>query len=296
MPLVHPASLLSSLTTLRLGGRAAAEFRLDSEHELDACGKRISSLGLPVHVLGGGSNILARDGELPLLLVRPNFRQGPEILGAKDGKTIVRAGASVRLPHLLAKCAGWGLSGFEGLTGIPGTVGGAVAMNAGSRGCEIVPLVHSLRIWSPGKGLKDIFSDQWKFAYRYFALTESEEYFFIISASFCLTRASSNGIREAMRLNYFKKKSTQPVLAWSAGCAFMNPSPELSAGKLLDEAGFKGKRLGGMAFSPMHANFLVNEGKGSAGAALELLGLAREAVQRRNGISLQLEIQVLPCS
>ena len=100
-----------------------------------------------------------------------------------------------------------------------------------------------------------------------------------------------------MRLNYFKKKSTQPVLAWSAGCAFANPSPELAAGKLLDEAGFKGKRLGGMAFSPLHANFLVNEGKGSADAALDLLGQAREAVQRRSGVNLQLEIKVLPwCS
>jgi UDP-N-acetylmuramate dehydrogenase len=229
MPLVHPASLLSTLTTLRLGGRAAAEFRLDSEKELDACGGRISSLGLPVHILGGGSNMLAQDGERPLLLVRPNFRQLPEILGEEYGKLIVRVGASVRLSHLLAKCAGWGLSGLEGLAGIPGTVGGAVAMNASSYGCEIAPLLHSLRIWSPSTGLKNIFAGQWKFAYRYFGLTEMESDFFILSASFCLTRASSNGIRESMRLNYFKKKSTQPVLAWSAGCAFKNPSPSLAA-------------------------------------------------------------------
>ena len=295
MPLVRPKSLLSSLTTLRLGGRAAAEFRLDSEEELDACGRQIASLGLPVHVLGGGSNILAQDGELPLLLVRPNFRQGPEVLGEENGKVVIRAGATVRLPHLLAKCAAWGLSGFEGLAGIPGTVGGAVAMNAGSYGYETAPLLHSLRIWSPNTGLKNIFPGQWKFAYRYFGLTETEDIFLILSASFCLTRASSNGIRESMRLNYFKKKSTQPVLAWSAGCAFKNPTPELPAGKLLDEAGFKGKRLGGMAFSSLHANFLVNEGKGSANAAFELLAQAREVVQRRNGVSLDLEIKVLPC-
>jgi UDP-N-acetylmuramate dehydrogenase len=296
MPFVHPASLLSSLTTLRLGGRAAAEFRLDGEEELESGGRRIEALGLPVHVLGGGSNVLAGDGELPLLLARPNFRQGPEILGEEEGKVIVRAGASVRLPRLLARCAAWGLSGLEGLAGIPGTVGGAVAMNAGSFGCETAPLLHSLRVWSPAKGLKNIFPGQWKFAYRSFALTETEKYFFILSASFCLTRAPSNGIRESMRLNYFKKKSTQPVLDWSAGCAFKNPSPELPAGKLLDEAGFRGKRLGGMAFSPLHANFLVNEGKGSASAAFDLLEQAREAVQDRNGVGLRLEIKVFPCS
>ena len=296
MPLVRPRSCLSSLTTLRVGGRAAAEFRLDCEEELDACGRQISSLGLPVCVLGRGSNILAQDGELPVLLVRPNLRRAPEIVEEAGGKVIVRADATVRLPHLLARCAAWGLSGLEGLAGIPGTVGGAVAMNAGACGCETVPLLSSLRIWSPSTGLKNIFPGQWEFAYRYFGLTEISSYFFILSASFCLTRASSNGIRESMRLNYFKKKSTQPVLAWSAGCAFKNPSPELSAGKLLDEAGFKGKRLGGMAFSPMHANFLVNEGKGSARAAFELLSQAREAVQHRNGVDLHLEIKVLPCS
>jgi len=295
MPFVYPATLLSSLTTLRLGGRAAAEFRLDSEEELDAFGRRFESLGLPVHVLGGGSNILARDGELPLFLARPNFRQQPEILGEESGKVLVRAGASVRLPYLLARCAAWGLSGLEGLTGIPGTVGGAVAMNAGSYGCEIAPLLHGLRIWSPGTGLKNISAGQWKFAYRYFGLTETEEYFFILSASFCLTKATSNGIRESMRLNYFKKKSTQPLLAWSAGCAFKNPSPELAAGKLLEEAGFKGKRHAGMTFSSLHANFLVNEGRGSAGAAFELLSQAQEAVQRRHGVDLHLEIKVLPC-
>ena len=296
MPLVHPRSCLSALTTLRLGGRAAVEYRLDSEAELDVCGRQISALGLPVCVLGRGSNILAQDEELPVLLVRPNFRRDPEIVGEADGKVIVRADATVRLPHLLARCAAWGLSGFEGLAGIPGTVGGAVAMNAGSYGCETVPLLSSVRIWSPSTGLKNIFPGQWEFAYRYFGLTASSDCFFILSASFCLTRASSNGIRESMRLNYFKKKSTQPMLAWSAGCAFKNPAPELSAGKLLEEAGFRGKRLGGMAFSSMHANFLVNEGTGSARAAFELLSRAREAVQRRSGVDLHLEIKVLPCS
>jgi len=296
MPLVHPASRLSSLTTLRLGGRAAAEFRLDSEQELEDCGRRIDALGLPVRVLGGGSNVLARDGELPLLLARPNFRSEPEILGEEEGKVILRAGASVRLPRLLARCAAWGLSGLEGLAGIPGTVGGAVAMNAGAYGCETAPLLRSLRIWSPETGLKELSAGQWKFAYRSFALMEAVEIFFILSASFSLTRTSSSVIRESMRLNYLKKKSIQPVLAWSAGCAFKNPSPELPAGKLLDEAGFKGKGLGGMVFSPRHANFLVNEGRGSASAAFELLDQAREAVRHRHGVSLNLEIQVFPCS
>ena len=98
-----------------------------------------------------------------------------------------------------------------------------------------------------------------------------------------------------MRHNFFKKKSKQPVTAWSAGCVFKNPTPEMSAGRLLDEAGFKGRQLGGMAFSTLHANFLINEGKGSATAALALLQEARQAVRQRFGIELEPEVRIVPC-
>jgi UDP-N-acetylmuramate dehydrogenase len=287
---------LRELTTLRLGGRAFAEFSFSEEKDLEEVGRRIGETGLPVCTIGAGSNILAADGELPLLLARPRLMDTVEIAGEEKttGKIIVRAGAGVRLGRLLACCASWGLAGLEGLIGIPGTVGGAVAMNAGSYGCESAALLHGLRVWSPDAGLEELGKGQWNFAYRYFELTKNTAYFFILSASFCLTPASSNGIRESMCLNYFKKKSTQPLLAWSAGCAFKNPSPSLAAGKLLDEAGFKGKRMGGMAFSPLHANFLINEGNGCPQAAFELLAKAKDAVRRESGIELETEIRLLP--
>lgn len=297
---LRPSPSLREMTTLRLGGNALAEISFTGEKDAEALAKRIEELNVPLFALGGGSNVLAADGELPLVVVRPRCMHEveiaePETRGAEAGTIIVRAGAGLPLRRLLIRCAAWGLSGLEGLAGIPGTVGGAVAMNAGSFGCETGRFVHSLRIWSPQAGIEDIYPEQWKFAYRYFGLAKKADYFFILSASFSLTRTSSNGIRESMRLNYFKKKSTQPLSAWSAGCAFKNPSSELAAGKLLDEAGFKGKRLGGMAFSPLHANFLINEGKGSASAAFDLLAEARHAVLRRTGIDLQQEIRVLPC-
>jgi UDP-N-acetylmuramate dehydrogenase len=294
---LRPAPSLRELTTLGLGGRAFAELSFSEEKDLEEAGRRIDETGLPVCAIGAGSNILAADGELPLLLVRPRCMDDAEIAGEEKetGKVIVRAGAGVRLSRLLARCASWGLTGLEGLVGVPGTVGGAVAMNAGSYGCGSAALLHGLRVWSPDAGLEDAHKGAWNFAYRYFELTKKPAYFFILSASFSLTPASSNGIRESMRLNYFKKKSTQPLFARSAGCAFKNPSPSLAAGKLLDEAGFRGKRLGGMAFSSLHANFLINEGKGSSQAAFDLLAEARDAVRRRSGIELETEIRLLPC-
>ena len=291
---IRPEPLLRNLTSLRLGGKALAELSFDEESDLDELAAACASVGGLPFVLGGGTNILATDGPLPLVLLRPPCKGGLELVELDQDKALVHAAAGVRMPRLLAQCATWGLSGFEGLVGIPGTVGGAVAMNAGSYGCETARLLHSLRIWSPEAGPEILYPDQWKFVYRKFVLKKNVTCFFILSASFCLTRVASNGIRESMRLNYFQKKSTQPVKAWSAGCAFKNPSPGLSAGKLLDDAGFKGKRLGGMAFSPLHANFLINEGRGSAAAAFDLLQQAREAVLQREGISLQLEIKVLP--
>jgi UDP-N-acetylmuramate dehydrogenase len=206
---------------------------------------------------------------------------------------LVRAGAGVSLKRLAARCAAWGLSGLEGLTGIPGTVGGAVAMNAGSFGTETARLLHGLLVWTPETGVATLRPGDWTFAYRHFALTRKKVYFFILAAIFHLTKSQSGVIRNSMTLNFFQKKSTQPLSSWSAGCAFKNPPAGPAAGKLLEEAGFKGKRLGGMAFSTVHANFLINEGAGSANAAFELLEEAREAVFRRNGIQLQTEIRIL---
>ena len=127
-----PRPSLAERTTLRLGGTAIAELVLEDAADLAALSGRLRALGGSPLILGAGSNILARDGDLPLVLVRPRFMQGPDIVGEKDGKILVRVGAGVPLPRLLRFCVAQGLSGLEGLVGIPGSVGGAVAMNAGS--------------------------------------------------------------------------------------------------------------------------------------------------------------------
>ena len=293
-----PTPSLAERTTLRLGGRAIAELVLESPEDALALPGRLARLGGEPLFIGRGSNLLAGDGELPLVLVRPHFTHGPEIIGEEGDKVLVRAGAGVPLPRLLRFCAAQGLGGLEGLTGIPGSVGGAVAMNAGSFGVETCARVARLTIATGGRIL-EVEAPALRAAYRSLAIADADgrkmRDFLVLEAIFGLTRATKDGIAKSMRLNFFEKKSKQPVTAWSAGCAFRNPAPGVAAGKLLEQAGFRGRRLGGMAFSPMHANFLVHEGGGSAEAALALLAEAREAVLRRFGHELEPEVRIVPC-
>ena len=289
-----PAPFLAPRTTLRIGGTAIAELVLERSEDLDLLPDKLKALGGKPLVLGAGSNILAQDGELPLVLIRPFFNDGPQIVGEHEGKILVRAGAGVPMARLLRFCAVNGLSGLEGLVGIPGSVGGAVAMNAGSHGTETCKNIYTIQAFVDNT-IQRISVDALQYGYRTLRINGKKNDFIVLEATFGLTVGERDGICNCMRHNFFKKKSKQPVTAWSAGCVFKNPSPEMSAGRLLDEAGFKGRKLGGMAFSTLHANFLINEGKGSATAALDLLQEARDAVRQRFGIELEPEVRIVPC-
>ncbi|MDR2821078.1 MAG: UDP-N-acetylmuramate dehydrogenase [Desulfovibrio sp.] len=285
---------LAGLTTLRIGGNAIAELLLEDTDDFEKLPERLRAIGGAPVVLGAGSNILAQDGELPIVLVRPCFLQQLEILREINGKVFVRAGAAVSMSRLLRFCMKNGLSGLEGLVGIPGSVGGSVAMNAGSFGTEICANIERIKILS-NNSVKEILAENILYGYRSLRVSKENLDFIVLEATFSLTNASIDGIRKHMCHNFFEKKSKQPVTAWSAGCVFKNPLPEMPAGKLLDLAGFRGKKMGGMAFSPLHANFLINEGNGCATAALDLMHEAREAVRRRFGFVLETEVRVVPC-
>jgi UDP-N-acetylmuramate dehydrogenase len=196
------------------------------------------------------------------------------------------------LPKLVNWATKLGLSGLEGLAGIPGTVGGAVAMNAGSYGRETADLLARVRIWDAAGGLRWIGPAQWTAGYRGFAPQGCEALWLVLEAELTLKTATSESVRSAVDANLARKKATQPVNTATCGCVFKNPEGG-SAGKMLDELGFRGKGLGGMCFSAMHANFLVNEGRGTAKAALELIAKAREAVLGRFGVALELEVKVV---
>ncbi len=283
---------LSSLTTLRLGGRAMRGLVLESEADFELLSEQLAADGGQALYLGHGSNILAADGDLPLTVVRLSLGRRIGFREQPDGTVLVDASADVPMPALLGACLKNGLSGLEGLVGIPGCVGGAVAMNAGSFGVETGRLLHHVRIYANGRWATVNHADL-KIKYRSMEFGEGNGEVIVTNATFTLTKAPKNVIFTRMCHNFCEKKSRQPLESWSAGCAFKNP-PQMAAGRLLEQAGFRGKRQGGVAFSQKHANFLINEGNGSASAALDLLKAARDAVFRDFGIKLETEVRIVP--
>ncbi|MDR1857268.1 MAG: UDP-N-acetylmuramate dehydrogenase [Desulfovibrio sp.] len=286
---------LAERTTLKLGGWAIAELWPENFEDWARIPDRARSLGGTPLILGAGSNTLPRDGELPLVLVRTDRASRLEVVGTrKDGGILVAVGAGVRLRRLLGFCAGRGLSGLEGLAGVPGSVGGAVAMNAGSFGTEMCRRLDRVTAVT-ATGPETAGPEGFQCGYRSFSFGGRTSGFAVVEAVLALVPDAPEAVRERMRGHWMAKKASQPLDVPSAGCVFKNPEGR-SAGWLLDQAGFRGRRAGGVCLSERHANFLVNDGKGTATAALELVEEAREAVRGRFGITLEYEVRVVPCS
>lgn len=283
---------LKKMSTLGLGGTAGQACYPASLDDLDSL-SWIRPDSEKVVILGRGSNTLFREGHDDLVLVVWDKAEPPRITVQEGKESIVRADCGQSLPSFLRWCAGRGLRGMESLAGIPGRLGGAVAMNAGSYGTEIMKLIRKIRIWSPGSGIKDLGPGDIQTGYRSFSLVDDPGLYIILEAEFILKQDRPEKIKSMLREIYLKKKKTQPVLEKTAGCVFKNPASGESAGMLLDRAGFRGRRLGGVCFSQMHANFLVNTGQGTSTHALELIQEAREKVRSMSGHELQMEIRVV---
>ncbi len=287
LELLHEPKM-ADLTSLGVGGTARALAKVRDEAALDQLSLFHEKESAGLIAIGEGSNMLAADGKLNLAFVHVDLAEKikPEISGLT-----VRVSADTRLPGFLAFLIRNGLSGMEGLAGIPGSVGGSIAMNAGSYGTDIAASLKRVRLWTPDKGLFWKNADEMSFGYRHFS-PKTDEFTLIWEAEFLLKSSTESAVKNKVQEVFSKKKSTQPVLEKTAGCVFKNPEG-FSAGKLLDEAGFKGKTLGGMAFSEVHANFLVNKGQGTGTEALELLNMATEAVLNKSGVILETEVIIL---
>ncbi|CAM2059379.1 UDP-N-acetylenolpyruvoylglucosamine reductase [Desulfovibrionales bacterium] len=294
---VLPGPLLSERTTLALGGRALAEVAADTPADLDNLPSTLHKLGGMPLVLSKGSNLLAHDRALPLVVVTIRYQEITLADIAAESVTL-QAGAGLSLSQLLGWLANHGLAGLERLAGIPGSLGGAVKMNAGSWGVDIGHILTRVQVFTPKKGLIWLSNGEFTMSYRRFALVHPTSWFVVTAAELTLRRKKSERIWQVMREHYKNKKAVQPLTAKSCGCAFKNPHGPpgtLSAGKLLDQIGLRGFRLGGMEFSAIHANFLVNNANGTSTQALELLALAESMVKAQYGINLEREIQVIPC-
>lgn len=288
---------LSMRSTLRLGGTAAAEVVVREEADLPGLAEALKGLGHPVCVVGRGSNLLFGPGELNLTLLRPKFAGNPVETGrTDDGASLVRVGAGVPLGRLVLWAETKGLGGLCGLAGIPGDVGGSVAGNAGSYGCDLGSVLHDVTIWDEERGLVRLQRDDVDIGYRRFSIkprcAPAGQAWMIVAATFALPKDDPLKLYAKRREALANKKASQPLRAPSCGSCFKNPD-EGPAWKFLSEAGFRGKRIQGVGFSEKHANFLINDGHGEPQAAFEIIRQAQEKVLAQSGVRLELEVRVI---
>jgi UDP-N-acetylmuramate dehydrogenase len=273
-------------TSLRVGGPADAMVRPATRTELLEVLKLCRSHALAVHVLGAGFNTIVPDFGLHGVVLR--------LLGMRSIKheegTMVTTEAGATHSSVTRFCAEGGLSGLEFACGIPGTVGGWLAMNAGIGSREMKDVVASLEFIDMETGIPGVMvAEQLRFRYR---ALEFPAKAILIGARFLTTPADPEEIRERMRSFMAERRETQPVDELSCGSVFKNP-PGDHAGRLIEAAGLKGMREGEAEISTIHANFIVNRGGANATDVLRLIDRAREAVLRQFGLELEPEVRVL---
>ena len=275
-------------TTFRVGGDVEALFEAHDVERLQLVLAYLNGEHIPYLVVGGGSNLLVRDGGLEgVAILLKGSLQAVEQSGS-NGSTII-AGAGMTIVDLLKYCRKSGLGGLEFLAGIPGTVGGAVAMNAGAFGEETSACIHEISMVVPGGGLVMRKRSQLKFSYRDLLLEKGSV---ILKACFKLDPVDKEFVAERIARNLKRRKETQPLEYAGAGSIFKNP-PDDYAGRLIEHLGLKGKRIGGAMISKKHANFIINTGGAKSKDILTLLNLVRDRVKNKTGIDLQTEIKVV---
>ena len=280
---------LARLTTVRAGGSAELFARPESEDELVELLAWASGEGVPVEVVGSGSNLLVADAGVAGLVLK--LAGGLAEL-VRDGTRVI-CGGGVRLPSASAKIAGWGLTGLEFGINIPGTVGGAVRMNANAYGGELARVLEWVEICTAG-GVERRTPEQLGFEYRRSNLRPGEV---VSRASFALAESDAAEVKATLAGMRDKRREAQPSGIKTFGSTFKNPDPEQSdgrtAGQLLEAAGCQGLAVGGARLSPKHANFVENTGDATTADVLEVMAAGRRRVYDEFGIELEPEVQIL---
>ncbi len=280
---------LARLTTVRTGGAADWFARPASEPQLVDLLRWAGAGGLPVGLIGSGSNLLVADDGFHGLAIKLD---GDLATIAREGEQLL-CGGGARLPSAAAKAAGWGLAGLEFGINIPGTAGGAVRMNANAYGGQLARVLEWVEV-STAAGTARRAPDQLGFSYRRSNLRPGEV---VSRASFRLHPGDPAQIRATLATMRERRREAQPSGIKTFGSTFKNPDDERaggrSAGQLLDAAGCRGLRVGGASFAEKHANFVENRGEATTADVLELMAAGRRRVHEKFGVELEPEVQVL---
>lgn len=277
---------LRRFSSLGVGGLAASAITLDDQKSLAAALKHAAALGIPVKILGGGTNVVFTDDGYSGLLVRlgEGFRK-VDISGRS-----VTAGAALSLTTLITRTMEAGLSGLEKLTGVPGTLGGAIFQNSGARDYDTSQVIASVTFLDIATNVAQTLPKQdLGFAYRTSRFHRAPAV--ILSAELALTPAPREQISAEVTARMKHRNATQPP-GRSVGCIFKNPEGR-SAGQLIDESGLKGRSVGGLTISDVHGNFFLNDGRATFADFEVLVDLARTTVKNKYGIDLELEVEIV---
>lgn len=269
----------------RLGGPAAFLARPRTIDELLELLRRCRDASIPFKILSGGSNVLVCDEGVKALIIH---LESPAFSDVTIRGDLIEAGAAVPLTALISQTGRAGLAGMEFLTGIPGTVGGALRGNAGDRQGSIGQLVRRATVIDAADEIKVRDRDDLLFADCESNLDEPV----ILSAEFALERAHPEAVVRRMRRIWIVKKENQPYGHQSSGYIFKNPTPDLTAGMLIEQAGLKGTRYGGAEISDRHANFIVAQPGATASDILHLIDQIRQRVWQQFGYELELQLQI----
>jgi UDP-N-acetylmuramate dehydrogenase len=286
---------LAPVTTFKVGGLADWLVQARSRDDIGRALEVARAFGLPVTILGGGSNVLISDAGIRGLVIRMH---GGEV--ARIDATRIRADGGVTINGLVRWTIGHGVAGLEAWAGTPGTVGGAIHGNAHFRGRLISELIETVTVATLDGQIIDVPVADMEFGYDYSRLHRTRE--IVLTADFRVTDGDPSALRATARESLAFRKRTQPLESASAGCIFQNPDPSRdvvpecipwSAGALVDRAGLKDARAGRARVSTTHANFIVNEGGASAADIRDLVERCKRDVGSRFGVRLREEIVYL---
>ncbi len=292
---VEQAVPLSRHTSFRVGGPADYLAAPDSIKELTGLLKAAKKAGIPATFLGGGTNVLVSDDGVRGLVIRLTALKGAvatEKLVENPGIIRLQASAGQHLSSVCRTAVEKGLTGLEWAAGIPGTLGGAVMMNAGSFGSDMATVIHSIEVLDLATlKVKTIAKAELAFSYRSMKIGDAV----ILGAELNLAAADPETIQKVHDNNLKTKKSSQPVSQASAGCFFKNPSPEKPTGWLIEQAGLKGLVHKGAMVSDIHANFIVNQDHATCRDILDLAEIITARVAEKFNITLEKEVKLIGC-
>ncbi len=281
---------MAEYTTIRVGGPADVLIHPADREDLARLVRFLEGREIPRFLLGNGSNLIVKDGGIrgAVISLGRGFSEIEERDPIAGGPTF-RVGAGASLRRLVRWTVDRGISGLEALAAIPGTLGGALVMNAGAWGTEIGDLVVEVETMAPSGEVRALGKKALQFGYRHAEIPEGH---ILLAAHLRGEQGTPEAVKEAVQRYHRQRQASQPTQESSAGSVFLNP-PGKSAGQLIDQCGLKGVRVGDAEVSRVHANFIVNAGRATAGQVVELMGMVQERVYAKHRIKLEPEVHVV---